>query len=81
MTNTYKGWANHETWLVNRWFVDDIHEPMTAEAIELMVTEAIDEALETTGIMAAFFRDMMCCAIIRWDELAEHTNDPERFAE
>jgi hypothetical protein len=81
MTHKYNGWSNRETWLVNVWFADDIHEPTTAETLELMVTDEIKEALEATGAMAGFLRDMMNTQAINWDELAEHIEDPERYAE
>ena len=74
---TYNGWRNRETWLVNMWFLDGVTEPMTADSIQEMVEEALDEALTNTGAMKGFITDMMSGERIDWDELAAHTQELE----
>ena len=71
--NTYNGWRNRETWCVNIWFMDGIDEPMSADQIESMVTEAVYEALE--GSMSGFLSDMIDLQCIDWEELAKHTQN------
>ena len=71
------GWKNHETWLVNVWFGDtfqndvDDGNDVTAEYIEQMVTDYVDEMLGNShGV--GFIRDMMDLGAVDWDELAAH---------
>jgi hypothetical protein len=70
---TCNGWRNRETWLVNLWFMDGVDEPMSADDIQSMVEEAIEEALSGAGSMRGFLTDMMDVGCIDWDELAQHT--------
>jgi hypothetical protein len=74
---TYNGWRNRETWLVNIWFLDGVTESMTADSIQSMVEEALDEALTSTGAMKGFITDMMNDERIDWEELAAHTQELE----
>ena len=74
---TYNGWRNRETWLVNIWFLDGVTEPMTAEGIHSMVSEALDEALSRKSAMTGFIIDMMDVDCIDWDGLAAHTQELE----
>ena len=75
------GWKNRETWLVNLWFGDtfammqDDGIEITAEYIESMVTEYVDEIVPASSFIA----DMMDMRAIDYDALAAHyaTDDVE----
>lgn len=62
--NTYNGWTNRETWLVNVWL-----SPESRADVE-SAREYIDEMYEQVpeGIM----RDMIDLGAINWYELLEH---------
>ena len=70
--DTYNGWTNRETWLVNIWFMDglDSEETITAEYLEEMVEEYVDSKIEQCGFIA----DMIDMGCIDWASLAEHHN-------
>jgi hypothetical protein len=75
--NTYNGWKNRETWLVNLWFGDSYHyaetgETVTAEQIEAMIDEHIDEVVPSD---CGFVRDLIDLSRVDWDELAEAWNE------
>jgi hypothetical protein len=61
--NTYNGWTNRATWLVNVWF-----NPESIADVDA-AKEAIEEA---TDAMPDFMRDFLCTDKINWDELSEH---------
>ena len=61
--NTYNGWTNRATWLVNVWF-----NPESRDDVESALY-AIEEAEEA---IPAFMRDFLCTDEINWDELMEH---------
>jgi hypothetical protein len=68
------GWKNRETWLVNLWFGDnfamdaDDGVEITADYIESMVTDYVDEIVPASSFIA----DMMDMNAIDYDELARH---------
>lgn len=84
MTNTYNGWTNKETWLVNVWYMDHMPEyfaeadqfEVDASDLEDAVTyiaeecEALSQVKE--GLLADFIRDAW--SEVNWHELAEHLN-------
>ena len=73
--NTYNGWTNRETWLVNLYFMDsvDIEESVEADYLETMV----DEYLEAFSL-PPFVTDLMALGLINWQELADtHNSDLE----
>lgn len=60
--NTYNGWRNRETWLVNLWF-----NPESVSDLEMA-----REALETVhDEMPDFMRDFVDLSAIDWRELEE----------
>lgn len=84
MTNTYNGWTNKETWLVNVHYMDHMPEyyaevdnfEVTAEELESEVIfiaeegEALSQVKE--GLLADFIRDAW--SEVNWQELADHLN-------
>lgn len=74
------GWKNRETWLVNLWFGDtlammqDDGDVITADYIESMVTDYVDEIVPASSFIA----DMIDLGAIDYDELAAHyETEPE----
>ena len=67
--NTYNGWTNRETWLVNVWF-----NPESREDVEF-ARETLDEQYE--AIPAGPLRDMLDMRAINWDELLENFEEEE----
>ena len=76
--NTFNGWSNKETWLVNLWLGDMLQQDkedgieITADYIE----NTIDEIMEPDGL-DGFQLDMWNCAVgsVDYQELASHYED------
>lgn len=66
--NTYNGWTNRETWLVNVWF-----NPECAGDV-LWAQEQVEEEYEK---LPPFMRDFINLDAINWLELQEHFEDEE----
>lgn len=64
--NTYNGWTNRATWLVNVWF-----NPESREDVE-HARYAIEEATES---MPDYMRDFLCTNEINWEELSANFDD------
>lgn len=60
--NTYNGWTNRATWLVNVWFNPENRADVDA------AKEAIEKA---TDAMPDYMRDFLCTNEIMWWELKE----------
>ena len=67
--NTYNGWKNRETWLVNLWYGD------TWDCVEdVRITEILlDEKYEDLG--NGIMRDMINWQAIDWEQLRSHVAD------
>ena len=72
MANTYNGWTNRATWLVNVWF-----NPESAADVQ-MARETIEEASDN---IPDFLRDFLCTDEINWDELESHFSEEEEEEE
>ncbi len=70
--NTYNGWTNRATWLVNVWF-----NPESREDVE-SARYAIEEAEDA---LPDFMRDFLCTDDINWDELMEHFEEESEEVE
>ena len=66
--NTYNGWANRATWLVNVWF--NLESRDDVESARAAIEEAEDS-------MPDFMRDFLCTDEINWDELLDHFEEEE----
>lgn len=64
--NTYNGWTNRATWLVNVWFNPESRDDV--ESARMAIEEAEDA-------MPDYLRDFLCTDEINWDELLEHFNE------
>jgi hypothetical protein len=75
MYNTYNGWKNRQTWLVNMHFGDYFTElaeeghNVTADFIRDTVDEHFQEQVKD---LSMFVQDLIDDAGIDWDELAAH---------
>jgi hypothetical protein len=69
--NTYNGWTNRATWLVNAWF-----NPESRADVEA-ARETLDDAIDSCP---DFLRDFID-ADINWDELLEHFEDEDEDEE
>jgi hypothetical protein len=67
--NTYNGWTNRETWLVNVWF-----NPESRADVEY-ARETLDEQYD--NIPDGPIKDMVDLSAINWDELLEHFDEEE----
>lgn len=82
--NTYNGWSNKETWLVNIWYMDMITEMLQdseatnidADELKNTVIDLADECEEWSSLPVGLFGDFIrtCWAEVNWHELAEHIN-------
>ena len=65
--NTYNGWTNRATWLVNVWFNPESREDV--QAARETLEGAIDE-------LPDFLKDFLDTDI-NWDELESHFDDED----
>lgn len=65
MDNTYNGWTNRATWLVNVWF-----NPESKDDV-LMARDTLESAIDE---LPDFLRDFVDTDI-NWEELMEHFED------
>ena len=65
MDNTYNGWTNRESWLINLWFGDD----WTCAADVQATREWVEEQFEG---LESWIQDFIYQDEINWAELEEH---------
>lgn len=73
MANTYNGWTNRATWLVNVW-----GNPESRQDVEFL-KETIDE--EYDNMPDGILKDMIDINEINWNELLEHFDEEEEDGE
>lgn len=64
--NTYNGWTNRETWLVNLWF-----DPESVSDVD-NAREYIEEEVNK---LPPFMRDFIDISCINWNELKSYFDD------
>lgn len=72
MSDTYNGWTNRATWLVNVWFNPESRAD---------VQSARDALQEAEDSVPDFLRDFLCTDEINWDELEEQFEETEEETE
>lgn len=85
MSNTYNGWTNKETWLVNIWYLDEMPEYFSemgqyhveANELEEAVKYIAEEGEALSQLPAGLLSDFIntCWAEVNWHELADHLNE------
>ena len=80
--DTYNGWTNRETWLVNLWLDQYISgqvyngEEVTGHVLECYVDSLMDSVeWQSLGL----FKDLITCALdkVDWEEIAESAKELE----
>jgi hypothetical protein len=80
--NTYNGWTNRETWVINLWMgdyfqeVSDEGQHLMAEYIEETIWDMLNEA-----DIPPMFADMIDLCAVNWQELADHYTTETKFQE
>ena len=64
MDNTYNGWTNRETWVVNLWFGDSWECESDIDYTKEMIEEEYDK-------LPGYLQDMCYPESVNWDELKE----------
>ena len=70
MNETYNGWTNRESWLINLWFGDDWTCAADVQSSREWIEEKI-YGLET------WIQDFIDLDAINWAELEEHARELE----
>lgn len=71
--DTYNGWTNRETWLVNIWF-----NPETKADIQ-SAREMLEEQYDSMSEGA--LKDMLCLDAVNWQELEDAMEEEEEQEE
>ena len=66
--NTYNGWTNRETWLVNVWF-----NPECKQDVE----SAREHIEEDVSDLPDYLKDFIDIGCINWSELIEHFEEED----
>ena len=84
--DTYNGWTNHSTWLVNIWLGDDVQawindsdcEEWDLDSVESVFKDFVEELTNQQEMAYGLLSDLLQSAVadVDWRELAEHIELP-----
>tara|TARA_R100001509_G_C4870425_1_gene216490 strand:+ start:436 stop:711 length:276 start_codon:yes stop_codon:yes gene_type:complete len=72
---TYNGWSNRSTWLINIW-----HEPHTKDDLDWIkeeLEERVGALADSENVCDKILADLLNLQEIDWDELKEHVETEE----
>ena len=86
--DTYNGWTNHSTWLVNIWLGDDVQawindsdcEEWDLDSVESVFKDFVEELTNQQEMAYGLLSDLLQSAVddVDWRELAENIELPNQ---
>ena len=72
--NSYNGWTNRETWLVNIWFMDNLYLELRDVVSQgdraRYIRDYVEEHVDNSDIPDSFINDLIDISSVNWHELA-----------
>jgi hypothetical protein len=88
MDTTYNGWSNKDTWCVNLWFGDDMHDVAKENGYAINAAwckEMVEEYLENSvgNVFTGFIGDIVGSFLssVDWNEIANSVNESAELSE
>ena len=85
---SYNGWSNKDTWQVNLWFGDDMHDSAKENGYaidEAWCKEMVEEYLENSvrNVFQGFIGDIVgsFMSSVDWNEIANNVNESAELSE
>ena len=72
---TYNGWSNRSTWLINLWY--EPHTKNDLDWIKEELEERVGALADSEFVCDNILADMLNLQEIDWDELKEHVETEE----
>mgnify|MGYP001192618890 FL=1 len=71
--NSYNGWTNRETWLVNIWFMDNLYLELRDVVSQgdraRYIRDYVEEHVDNSDIPDSFINDLIDISRVNWHEL------------
>ena len=77
--NTYNGWTNRETWVINIWLGDYFQEVSDEAELDADYIEEIVWEMFTEADIPPMFADMIDLNVVNWQELVDHYTTETEF--